>query len=177
MKIKNTPLKDLKIIQGISFYDSRGFFREVYKNNLLKKSKPLFWCLSKSKKNVLRGLHLQTKMSQEKYVSVIKGKILDVVIDLRKNSKTFGKYFKIILSEKNSKSILIPAGFAHGFLALNKENIVLYSNNNYRAKKYEIGIMWNDKTVNIKWPKKKFIISKKDKMNISFKKYKTLINA
>ena len=116
-------------------------------------------------------------MSQEKYVSVIKGKILDVVIDLRKNSKTFGKYFKIILSEKNSKSILIPAGFAHGFLALNKENIVLYSNNNYRAKKYEMGIMWNDKTVNIKWPKKKFIISKKDKMNISFKKYKTLINA
>ena len=123
------------------------------------------------KKNVLRGLHLQTKNSQEKFVSVLKGKILDVVIDLRRNSKTFGKHFKIILSEKNSKSLLIPSGFAHGFLGLENENIVLYSNNNYRSKANEIGINWNDQTLKINWPNKKFIISKKDRNNISMSQF------
>ena len=88
----------------------------------------------KIKKNVLRGLHLQKKKSQAKFVSVLRGKILDVVVDLRKKSKTFGKHFKIELSEKNSKSIIIPKGFAHGFLGLDKENIVLYCNDNYRLK-------------------------------------------
>ena len=124
--------------------------------------------MSKSKKNVLRGLHLQTKDSQEKFVSVFKGKILDVIVDLRKNSKTFGKHFKIMLSEKNAKSVPIPAKCAHGFVGLDKENIVLYSNNNYRSKKDEIGILWNDPKIKITWPKRNFIISKKDKNNISF---------
>ena len=137
----------------------------------IKEHKPIFWCMSKSKKNVLRGLHLQTKNSQEKFVSVIKGKILDVIVDLRKKSKTFGKHFKIILSEKNSKSLLIPSGFAHGFLGLENENIVLYSNNNYRSKANEIGINWNDQTLKINWPNKKFIISKKDRNNISMSQF------
>ena len=114
---------------------------------------------------------LQTKNSQEKYVSVLKGKILDVVIDLRKNSKSFGKHIKIILSETNAKSILIPSGCAHGFLGLDKENIVLYSNNNYRKKNNEVGLIWNDKNLKIKWPKKKLIISKKDKNNLSLKDF------
>ena len=127
--------------------------------------------MSKSKQNVLRGLHLQTKNQQEKFISVVKGKILDVVVDLRKNSKTFGKHFKIILSEKNCKSILIPEGFAHGFLGLDKENIIVYGNNNYRSKNSELGILWNDKDLNINWPKKKFIISKKDRKNFSLKKF------
>ena len=129
--------------------------------------------MSKSKKNVLRGMHLQTKNQQEKFITVVKGKILDVVVDLRIKSKTFGKHFKILLSEKNCKSILIPKGFAHGFLALDKENIIVYGNSNYRSKKSELGIIWNDKDLNIKWPKKKFIISKKDKKNISLKKFIT----
>ena len=129
--------------------------------------------MSKSKKNVLRGMHLQTKNQQEKFISVVKGKILDVVVDLRIKSNTFGKHFKILLSEKNCKSILIPKGFAHGFLALDKENIIVYGNSNYRSKKSELGIIWNDKDLNIKWPKKKFIISKKDKKNISLKKFIT----
>ena len=111
MKIKNTKFKDLKVIHGRIFYDKRGSFREIYKNDLFKKNKPLFWCASKSKKNVLRGLHLQKKNSQAKFVSVLKGKILDVVVDLRSNSKTFGKHFKLILSDKNSKSILTKIGF------------------------------------------------------------------
>ena len=116
-------------------------------------------------------MHLQTKNSQEKFVSVLKGKILDVVIHLRRNSKTFGKHFKIILSEKNSKSLLIPSGFAHGFLGLENENIVLYSNNNYRSKANEIGINWNDQILKINWPNKKFIISKKDRNNISMSQF------
>lgn len=171
MNIKNTKFKGLKIINGKVFFDNRGFFREIFKKNLLKKYKPIFWCLSKSKKNVLRGIHIQTKNSQEKFVTVLKGKIIDVVVDLRKNSKTFGKHYKIILSSKKSNSILIPAGFAHGFLALENENLVLYSNNNYRSEKNEIGLMWNDKDLNIKWPKKKLIISKKDKYNLTLKEY------
>ena len=115
---------------------------------------------------------MQTVSAQEKYVSVLKGKILDVAVDLRKNSKTFGKSFKIILSEKNSKSIFIPKGFAHGFCGLEKENYMLYSCSNYRNKDSEVGIIWNDKNLNIKWPIIKPIISIKDKNNITFKEFK-----
>tara|TARA_B100000989_G_C19528792_1_gene468445 strand:- start:582 stop:1115 length:534 start_codon:yes stop_codon:yes gene_type:complete len=171
MKFRNTKIKGLKVVQGKNYYDTRGFFKEIFIDKNFKIHKPVFWCMSKSKKNVLRGLHLQTKNSQEKFISVIKGKILDVVVDLRKNSKTFGKNFKIVLSDKNSKSLLIPSGFAHGFLGLNNENIVLYSNNNYRSKDSEVGIIWNDKSLKIKWPKRKFIISKKDKNNLSLKEF------
>ena len=171
MKIQKTAFKGLKIIIGKIYYDSRGFFREIYKKKILKNHRPIFWCTSKSKKNVLRGLHLQTRNTQEKFVSVIKGKILDVVVDVRSKSKTFGKHFKIILSDKNAKSLLIPAGFAHGFLGLDKENIILYSNSNYRTKKNEIGLKWNDKQLKIFWPKIKLIVSKKDKLNMSFVEY------
>jgi len=171
MIIKKTPLKDLKVIRGKIHYDSRGFFKEIFKKKLLKFHNPVFWCVSKSKRNVLRGLHLQVKNSQEKFVTVIKGKILDVVVDLRKNSKTFGDYFKVILSDKNAKSLFIPAGFAHGFLALEKENIVLYSNNKYRSKSNETGLLWSDKELKINWPNRKFIISKKDNKNLSFKEF------
>ena len=171
MLIKNTKFKGLKVISGKAFFDNRGFFREIFKENLLKKHKPIFWCLSKSKRNVLRGLHMQVKNTQEKFVTVIKGSIIDIVVDLRKNSNTFGRHFKITLSSKKCNSVLIPAGFAHGFLALEKENIVLYSNNNYRSENHEIGLLWNDKNLNIKWPNKKLIISSKDKSNISLNEY------
>ncbi len=95
-----TKFKGLYVYQGIKFTDKRGSLREVYKQSIIKKKFP-FSITSKSKKNVIRGLHLQAKKTQDKYIAVLKGKILDVVVDLRKNSKTFGKYFKIILSEKN----------------------------------------------------------------------------
>ena len=131
-----------------------------------------FLCFSYSKKNVLRGLHTQTKNPQGKFVSVIKGKIFDVAVDLRKNSPTYGKHFSIILSDKNCKSIYIPPNFAHGFLALDKENYVLYSNTKYRSKKHEFGIKWNDKDLKIKWPTKKPILSQKDKKNNDFKNFK-----
>ena len=128
----------------------------------------------KFKKNVIRGLHLQTKYLQEKYVSVLKGAIIDVAVDLRKKSKTYGKHYKIILSDANAKSIFIPAGFAHGFLALKKENIIYYTCTNYRSAKHEVGILWNDKDLKIKWPIKNPVISKKDKKNIKFTDFKKL---
>ena len=175
MEIVNTKFKDLKIYKKKTFKDSRGYFLELYKKNLLKKNFP-FTCISYSKKNVIRGLHLQTKNAQAKYISVLKGRILDVVVDLRKNSKTFGKHFKIILSEKNSTSLYVPEGFAHGFLALDNENYLLYSCSNYRDKNAELGIMWNDKDLNIKWSKITPIISSKDKKNITFKEFKRKFN-
>ena len=128
--------------------------------------------MSFSKKNVIRGLHIQTKNSQGKLLSVIKGKIFDVALDLRKKSKTYGKYFSSILSESNSKSIYIPAGFAHGYCGLENENYIIYSCSKYRNSKSEIGISYNDKEINIKWPTKKPIVSKKDRNNFSFSYFK-----
>ena len=114
-------------------------------------------------------MHYQKKNSQGKFVTVIKGKILDVVVDIRKNSKTFGKQYKVILSEKNCTSIYVPPGFAHGFACLGDNNIVLYSCTQYRNKNSEHGILWNDEFLKIKWNIKKPIISEKDKRNPKFK--------
>ena len=171
MKIFNTKFSGLKIIKGINYSDKRGYFREIFKNSFFKNKNFIFWCLSKSKKNVLRGLHLQKKNQQDKFVSVVKGKIFDVVLDLRKKSNTYGKYHSIILSDKNFTSLFIPAGFAHGYCCLENENIVLYGLTNYRSQKNELGILWNDKALKIKWPTTKPILSKKDKNNITFEKF------
>ena len=171
MRLKSTKFSGLKLIKTKIHRDSRGFFKEDFKQKLFKKSKFIFGCTSSSKKNVLRGMHIQAKVPQGKHISVLKGSILDVAVDLRKNSSTFGKYFKTILSDKNGKSVLIPPGFAHGFLGLKEENIVYYFNTNYRSAKNEIGILWNDKDLKIKWSVKKPIVSKKDKKNMTFSEY------
>ena len=171
MKIKKTKFKNLLVFQSKNFNDKRGLFRELGLEKNIKK-KLIFTVVSKSKKNVLRGLHMQKKFQQGKYISCLKGKILDVVVDCRKKSKTFGKHFKIILSEKNSKSIYIPPGFLHGFLGLEKENTVIYGCTNYRDKNSEIGVIWNDKDLKINWNIKKPILSSKDKINLHFKDFK-----
>ena len=171
MKIINTKFSGLKIIKTKVHKDSRGHFVELFRHSFFRKNKFIFTCSSNSKKNVLRGMHFQKKIGQGKYLSVLKGKILDVVIDLRTKSKTFGKHFKIIISDRNGKSLFIPAGFAHGFLGLASENIITYHCTNYRSKNHEIGINWDDKDVNIRWPIKNPLISKKDKKNISLKDY------
>ena len=170
MKIYKNKFKDMLIIKTKKFQDQRGYFRELFLEKHIKK-KLIFTVVSKSKKNVLRGIHMQKKKMQGKYISVIKGKILDVAIDCRKKSQTFGKYFKIILSDKNATSLYIPPGFAHGFLAMEKENILVYSCTNYRDANSEISIFWNDKNLNINWPIKKPIISKKDSLALSFDKF------
>ena len=170
MKIKKTKFKDLLIIENQKYLDSRGEFRELLIEKEIKIKFP-FNVISISKKNVIRGLHYQVNKPQGKFISVLKGEILDVAVDLRKNSKTFGKHYKILLSEVNCKSIFIPEGFAHGFSCLGKENIVVYSCTNYRNPSGEKGILWNDKTLKIDWKVKKPIISKKDKNNPRFKDY------
>ena len=170
MKVTKTSFKDLIIIKNKSYKDKRGYFKELLRENEIRKKFP-FLVMSYSKKNVIRGLHLQQKKTQGKFVTVIKGKIYDVVIDLRKKSKTFGKKYSIILSDKNCKSIYIPEGFAHGFCALDKDNYVVYSCTNYRDKKSEIGIKFDDKKLNINWPTKSPILSKKDKENPSLIKF------
>ena len=169
MKIKNVKISGLKIIQTKIFFDKRGFFKEVYKNNLIKKNFK-FDVISLSKKNVIRGLHIQTKKPQAKVITVVSGKIMDVAVDLRKNSKTFGKYYSLIISDKSDYSFYVPEGFAHGFLCLSDKCIVHYKCSEYRHKESETTLHWSDQTVKIKWPIKKPILSKKDKIgkNLEF---------
>ena len=167
VKIIKTKIKDLLIIKKETYKDKRGFLRELYRENLLSK-KFIFEILSSSSKDVIRGLHLQKKNSQGKYVTVLNGKAFDVAVDLRKNSKTFGQYVSIILSGKQNVSFYIPEGFAHGFCALENNTIMHYKCTNYRDEKSELGLIWNDPKINIKWPIKKPIISKKDRKNLDF---------
>ena len=170
MKIIKTKFKDLLIYQKETFKDKRGYFRELYLQKHFSEKFP-FDVMSYSKKNVLRGLHLQSKKSQSKLVTVLKGKIFDVCLDCRRKSKTFGKYFSLTLSDKENKSLFIPKGFAHGFCTLSHDVVLHYKCSNYRHKISETGILWNDKDIGIKWPIKKPIISSKDKNNLSFKDF------
>jgi len=170
MKIVNTKFNDLKLYKANLYSDSRGYLREIFKKKNLQKNL-IFHYFAKSKKNVFRGFHFQSKNQQEKLVSVLEGAIIDICVDLRKNSKTFGKIFKVLLSEKNQKSIFIPKGFAHGYFTLKKFNLVYFQNSNYRNKNQEKGILWNDIDLNLKLPIKKPLISKKDKLNISLKQF------
>ena len=178
MKIIKTKIKDLLIVQQINNRDLRGNLRETHDKRVIGHNKFIFEYCTTSKKNVLRGFHFQTKFKQAKYVSVVKGKILDCVIDLRKKSKTFGKTFKIILSDKNAKSLYIPEGFGHAYYSYEKLNIIYYKLTNYYKPKFEDGIVWKDKKTIDLWPKQKFIVSRKDKILGSFKdfclKYKGL---
>ena len=162
MKLIKTKIPDLLILKSQIFKDSRGFLKETFRGNILKKSFP-FDVMSFSKKNVLRGLHFQSKFSQGKLITVTHGKILDVAVDLRKKSKTFGKYFSIIISQSDDFSFYIPENFAHGFLCLSKTCTINYKCTNYRNPKYEKTLAWNDPDLNIKWPVKNPILSYKDK--------------
>ena len=162
MQIIKTKFKDLVLISSKFHKDKRGFFKEVFNQKILKKQF-VFDCMSQSKKNVLRGLHFQKINPQGKFISVIEGEIFDVAVDLRIKSKTFGKYFSIKLSEKSNCSIFIPPSFAHGFLCLSNKCKVYYKCTEDRHEKSEKTIMWNDPKINIKWPNRKFILSKKDK--------------
>ena len=170
MKIIKTNIKDLFIVKQKNNKDGRGLLRETHNQRILKK-KFNFEYFTFSKKNVLRGFHFQIKYQQSKYINVLKGKILDCVIDLRKSSKTFGKSFKIILSEKNALGLYIPRGFAHAYYSFEKENIIYYKLDNYYRPSLERGIVWNDKDLKIKWPNKKPIVSDKDKKLPGLKEY------
>ena len=170
MRIIKTKFKELVIYEKDTFKDKRGYFRELFIQKHFKEKFP-FDVMSYSKKNVLRGLHLQLNNPQAKLITVLKGKIFDVSLDCRKKSKKFGKYFSIVLSDKENRSLLIPKGFAHGFCSLSNDVVLHYKCSTYRNKNSECGILWNDKKIKINWPIKKPVISEKDKKNILFDEF------
>ena len=173
MKIYKTKIKGLILIKTSKYFDSRGNFFEAFNQNIYSKvgikNKFVQDNFSVSKKNVLRGLHYQKNKPQGKLVSVLKGEILDIAVDIRKNSNTFGKYQSFILSDKNFKQIWIPKNFAHGFLSLTSNTIVNYKCTDFYDPKDQNTIIWNDKDLKIRWPVKNPIISKKDKDGIFFR--------
>ena len=175
MKLLNTNIKDLKIIKTKIFKDSRGFLKEIFQEKLIKNKKFIFNIMSFSKKNVVRGLHIQTKNPQAKIITVSQGKILDVVVDLRKKSKTFGKSYSIVMSDKSDFSLYVPEGLAHGFMCLSKQCTVNYSCSQYRDASSETTLFWKDKELGIKWPTNKVILSQKDKKGLSLENIKRLI--
>jgi dTDP-4-dehydrorhamnose 3,5-epimerase len=164
----NLPQK----IKAEKFRDNRGYFQECFKENKFKFN-PVFSALSFSKKNVIRGLHLQLKKKQKIFITVLQGKILDICVDVNIKSKNFGKIFKNTLN--SGDMLFIPIDYAHGFAALENENLIMYQFSEYRHQNSEIGIMYDDKDLNIKWPVTRPIQSKKDKNNISFEKLKKII--
>lgn len=155
-----TGIKGLIIIEPTVFEDNRGFFMETYSkkdfDEIGLKMEFVQENHSKSKKGVFRGLHFQTKESQGKLLRVISGTILDIVVDLRRSSKTFGKHSIIELSAENKKQIYIPEGFAHGFITLEDNTEVLYKCTNYYAPDYDSGIIWSDKELNIDYKFEEF---------------------
>ncbi len=172
MKLINTKLPGPKIIKTNIYKDRRGYLKETFRNNLFGKTNFPFDVMSYSKKNVLRGLHIQIKSSQAKIITVTHGKIFDVAVDLRKKSKNFGKYVSVIISDNSNFSFYIPEGFAHGFMCLSDKCTVNYKCSNYRNPKFERTLAWNDPNIRIKWPNKKPILSKKDRNGIPLNLFK-----
>lgn len=177
-----TGIKDLIVIEPTIFGDNRGFFMESY-------SKKDFFAIgmdvefvqdnhSKSKKGVLRGLHFQTQHVQGKLVRVTAGAVLDVAVDLRKDSPTFGKHFLIELSADNKKMFYIPPGFAHGFLTLEDNTEFQYKCTDYYAPEFDSGVLWNDSDIAIDWDFEKYglsvdeiLLSDKDKQQQTLKEF------
>jgi dTDP-4-dehydrorhamnose 3,5-epimerase len=170
MEIRDTKLIDCKILLPQVHNDSRGYFSETYREDKLNAALGYEVNFvqdneSFSSKGVLRGLHYQTgKYAQAKLIRVIQGRVLDVVVDLRKNSSTFSKDFSIELSEENKTQLFIPRGFAHGFIVLSDTAILSYKCDNFYNSAHEEGVIYNDKDLNIDWKldEKEFIISDKD---------------
>lgn len=185
-KIKVTQdcngIQGLKIIEPEIFWDERGYFMETYQAEEFKKAGIFDTFVqdnqSASKRGVLRGLHFQIRYPQDKLVRVIRGEVLDVAVDLREDSKTFGSWFGVILSEENKKQFFIPKGFAHGFLVLSEQAEFCYKVTDFYHPNDEGGISWNDRELGIDWfgtkkiTEKEIILSEKDKKWESFQVYK-----
>ena len=176
MELKKTSIKNVIIIKPNIFKDNRGYFIESFKQNEFEnkvvKTNFIQDNESKSLYGVLRGLHYQIPpFSQSKLIRVISGKIIDVAVDIRKGSKTFGNHVAIELNDENMFQLFIPKGFAHGFVVLSKEAVINYKCDNYYSKEHERSIKFDDKTLNIDWKinKKDIILSKKDNINPLFK--------
>jgi len=177
MNIEETFIKDLLVITPDVFEDDRGYFLESYSKHKLEKKLDVDFVQdneSSSKKGVLRGLHFQKPpFAQGKLVRVIRGSVLDVAVDLRKESSTYGKYYSHILTAKNKVQLYIPEGFAHGFLVLENDTIFSYKCTNYYNAASEISLAWNDPAINIEWQTNQPTISKKDQNGLAFSEYKS----
>lgn len=177
MRAEETYLKGCYVITPRIFEDERGYFFENFNKNIFEKETGVRASFvqdneSKSSKGVLRGLHFQTgKHAQSKLVRVSKGKVLDVCVDIREDSPTFGKHLSIILDDKTHKQLYIPKGFAHGFLVLEDDTIFSYKCDNFYNKNAESGIIYNDEDLNIDWKttEGEYLISEKDKQLSTFK--------
>ncbi len=177
MKFQKTSINGIEILTPKLYEDERGFFFESYNNRIFNKGigSNINFVQdnhSKSLRGTLRGLHYQIPpKAQAKLIRVIKGEIFDVVVDLRRLSKTFGKWIGVNLSEHNNKQLWVPEGFAHGFLVMSETAECLYKTTEYYSPEHERGIIWNDKYLNINWPCdfNKILISEKDLNNQKFK--------
>lgn len=177
MELQQTTLKDCFILKPRIFQDERGFFSETYNKQTFKKVTGLEIDFvqdnqSISTYGVLRGLHFQLgPMAQSKLVRVVKGKVLDIIVDIRKNSETFGKHISVLLDDVEQKQLFVPRGFAHGFITLSETSVFAYKCDNFYDKTSEGGIIYNDATLGLDWhlPKEELIISEKDKQLPAFK--------
>tara|TARA_R100001369_G_scaffold21694_1_gene39369 strand:- start:995 stop:1540 length:546 start_codon:yes stop_codon:yes gene_type:complete len=177
MLVTETKLKGCFVLQPAIFKDKRGYFIESFNQETFNHTLGINVNFvqdneSQSLKGVLRGLHYQTgEHAQAKLVRVIKGRVLDIVLDIRKGSKTFGDYFSIELNAENKTQLYVPRGFAHGFIVLEDETIFSYKCDNLYNKASEAGIIYNDQDLNINWelPENDFIISEKDTVLPKFK--------
>ena len=174
MKITEKELKGLFEIELNPFEDHRGFFMRTYDSNIL-----IEYGINKEwvqenhsssvQKGTLRGLHfLNMPHTDAKLIRCVRGEIYDVVVDIRKDSATYGKWTSVILSEKNKKSLFIPRGFAHGFCTLTENCDIIYKHDNFYNGKYDSGILWNDSDLNISWPIENLILSDRDKLLQTF---------
>ena len=173
MKLIEKPLPGCFLLQPDVYADRRGFFYEFFNQKTFEKITGLSIKfvqdnLAESQKNVLRGMHFQKEpYAQSKLISVVQGKLLDVVVDLRRNSPTFLKYYQIVLSDENKLQLFIPKGFAHGYLALSDQVKIFYKTDEFYHPVYDAGFRFDDPHVNIPWPGdvSEFILSEKD-MNL-----------
>lgn len=178
LNFTKTEIEGVYIIEPKVFGDNRGYFMETYSESDFKKAGLNYNFVqdnqSKSKKGVLRGLHFQTKHPQAKLVRVIKGEVFDVAVDLRDESPTYGKWVGVLLSEDNKKQLLIPRGFAHGFLVISDTAEFVYKCDELYHPEDDGGIIYNDPDINIKWPNidAPILLSDKDKKHPTLKEAK-----
>jgi len=167
MDIVSTDFNEVKKIHLTAHSDERGLFKELYRKDFLQKSGLAYDFVqdnfSFSKKQTIRGMHFQTGKGQAKLVSVLEGEILDVVVDVRKNSSSFGRWIAVPLRADRHEQLLIPEGFAHGFCVLSTIAIVLYKVSTYYSSETERGFRYDDPDVGIVWPTKEPILSKRDR--------------
>ncbi len=178
MRITETELEGLYLIESNVFHDSRGYFFEGYNRNALKDLgldiNIAQTNISQSEANVVRGLHFQKPpMAQGKLIRVLKGAVLDVVVDIRRNSATYGKHLAVELSEKNHKALWVPVGFAHGFKTLEDDTLFYYDCSEVYDKPSEGTILWNDPTLNIHWDIENPILSPKDENGQMFESFES----